>query len=69
MKHLTPSSVGHLHDWLMSQLTEDEQTEVLEVMREMLATAPDTKSIGAVAMGEMTAETQCAILEGLFAAD
>ena len=44
MKPLTPSS-AYLHDWLMSKLTEDEQTEVPEAMREMLATAPDTKSI------------------------
>ena len=46
-----------LHDWLMSKLTEDEQTDVLEAMREMLATPPKPKSIGALSMGEMTAET------------
>ena len=46
-----------LHEWLMSQLTEDEQTEVLEAMREMLRTPPEVKSFGAVAMGEMTDET------------
>ena len=41
----------------MSQLTEDEQIEVLEAMREMLANTPDIKSIGALSMGEMSSET------------
>ena len=46
-----------LHDWLMSKLTEDEQTEVLEAMRDMLATTPETNSTGARSMGEMSTET------------
>ena len=46
-----------LHDWLMSQLTEDEQTEVIEAMREMLSKPPETKSTVSLSMGEMSAET------------
>lgn len=43
-----------LHEWLMSQLTEDEQTEVLEAMREMLSSLPEYRC--AKQIGEMSPE-------------
>ena len=46
-----------LHEWLMYQLTEDEQTEVTQVMRDMLETVPEAKSLRALSMGEMSADT------------
>jgi hypothetical protein len=46
-----------LHEWLMYQLTEDEQTEVTQAIREMLETVPEAKSLRALSMGEMSAET------------
>ena len=46
-----------LHEWLMSQLTQDEQTEVLEAMREMLSRLPEYRY--ATQIGEMSSETFC----------
>lgn len=43
-----------LHNWLMSQLTEDEQTEVVEAMREMLSKLPEYGC--AEEAGEMSVE-------------
>ena len=43
-----------LHEWLMSQLTEDDQAEVLETMREMLSSLPEYRC--AQQIGEMSSE-------------
>ena len=43
-----------LHEWLMSQLTESEQTEVIQAMREMLSSLPEYRC--AQEIGEMSPE-------------
>ena len=44
-----------LHEWLMSKLSEDEQTEVLESMKELLSNPPEYRCVTQI--GEMSSET------------